>query len=817
MRRDREAFKNAKDSTTTLLDAIEEYYTLQENALQQMYIDGKINSIQANNMKLSFEEKKQNMLKEARYAMTNQTNKFGDLRQNMGWGIDRLDSSDKSDNAIAKILSANPANTYKTLSAFTGKNGEPDGRSELNKISKDAADDEAKIQAQRVKLLENIERYNKSFEFVTQAQDSLATSFTEMGIMNAANPVFFNNAKSVYDVNAKNKARGKDGDIKTMDLPTTEIVASAAKPPFQRMLDQFIKKDTTKYDVDTRDFNSLGDWLKNFATNGAYGDRNNYLVESDMQSWTSMFPDMKAWIKDVPKYEDQIKAFYLSLMNYEDQYYQKLKEESDREKKIIDSKWDHSEDKLKLDRQASALKQRSSMDKMMGEGYDRGLGYKMGFADNISSSTSVMEAQNENDVATKQYDIAKQQPGVSADVLEEYYQKVLESETKLNEAINAQIEERASLLQKWMDPIEQFGTAMGDAFAKMTDNAREGRDALKQAFKEMVSSYANSLSKMLKDELMQQVKLSLLQKKKAKLYKKSEDDNANITKEGAKQQLSVKSTLATGMSAINSQMTSDITKEANKQTEQNKQNTAEDAKDSTFGGIASGAGKIIAKLGWWGIPLVAVITALLNGLLSMALGKIFGSGSKSGADASVNTKLTTGMLTYDAGNVQSFKGVTDGQTYPVVGNDGKVYAASMTSSLSTGLITKPVATMVNGSPSLIAEKGPELIIGRETTHAMMMNRPDLVKQIVEYDRNRSGMSYKAYDTGNVQSVLSASAAVSSGSPQDNSQLVETIQQMQSVMSQLQERLKQPLYINMYGQDGLFQKMEKANKFYKGKS
>ena len=106
------------------------------------------------------------------------------------------------------------------------------------------------------------------------------------------------------------------------------------------------------------------------------------------------------------------------------------------------------------------------------------------------------------------------------------------------------------------------------------------------------------------------------------------------------------------------------------------------AKTSVFGGIASGAGKIIAKLGWWGIPLIAVITALLNGLLSMALEEIFGSGSKSGADASVNTKLTTGMLTYDAGNVQSFKGVTDGQTYPVVGNDGKVYAANMTYRLS---------------------------------------------------------------------------------------------------------------------------------------
>ena len=759
------------------------------------------------------------MLRQARYAMTNQTNTFEDLRKNMGWGVDRLDSSDKSDNATAKIMAANPQATYKTLSAFTGKNGEPDGRSELNKISKDAANDEAKIQEQRVKLLENIERYNKSFEFVTQAQDSLATSFTEMGIMNAANPAFFNNAKNTYDVDQKNKARAKEGDLKTMDLPTTEVVASSAKPPFQRMLDQFIKKDTTKYDVDTRDMNSLGDWLKNFATNGAYGDRNNYMVEGDMQSWTSMFPDIKAWIKDVPKYEDQIKAFYLSLMNYEDQYYQKLKEESDREKKIIDSKWDHSEDKIKLENQANSLKQRASMEKMMGEGYDRGMGYKMGFADNITNSTQVQEAQNENTVANNQYDIAKKQPGVNADVLQQYYQQVLDSETKLNEAINAQIDERAALLQKWLDPIEQFGTAMGDAFAKMTDNAKEGRDAVEQSFKEMVSSYSNGLAKMLKDEMMQQVKLAILQKATAKQKKKAEADNTDITKEGAKQQINAKSALATGMSAINSQMTADISKEASKQSEKNKESSADDAKTSVYGGIASGAGKIIAKLGFWGIPLVAVITALLNGLLSMALGKIFGSGSKSDSDASVNTKLTTGMLTYDAGNVQSFSGVKDGQTYPVVGNDGKVYAASMASNLSTGLITKPVATMVNGSPSLIAENGPELIIGRETTHAMMMNRPDLVKQIVDYDKNRSGMSYKAYDAGNVQSVLQDTPGTTSTSSQDNTDMAETMKQMQSVMIQLNERLKQPLSINMYGPSGtgLWNSFQQANKFFKDKS
>lgn len=817
LRRDREAFKNAQDATTSLLSAIEEYYTLQENALQQMYIDGKITSIQANNMNISFEKKKNDMLAQARYAMTNQTNNFNDLRDNMGWDRDRIDTSDKSDNALKKIMGANPADTYRTLSAFTGKNGEPDGRSELNKISKDAAKDEAAIQAAKVKLLENVERYNKSFDFVIQAQDDLATSFTDMGIMNAANPAFFYNAHNAYDVNQKNKENEKNG-LKANELPQVEVTASAGGTPMQKMLNQFIKNNPTKYDVDTRDLSSLGDWMKSFATINPKLGTNHTFVDADMKSWTSIFPNMKDWVNDIPKYESDIKAFYLSLMNYEDTYYQKLKEQSDREKKIIESKWNHSDAKLSIDNQSSALKQRESMDKMMGEGYNQGLGYKMGFADNISNSTQVQQAALENQGAQQQYDIAKQQPGVSKDVLQEYYQQVLDSETKLNEAINAQIDERVSLLQKWMDPIEQFGSAMGDAFLKMTENAEEGNKAVKQSFNEMANSYASGLSKMLKDEMLQQVKLAILQKETTKQKKQSEQENTDITKEGAKQQMGAKSTLATGMSAINSKMTTDIAKEADKQSAKNKENTADDARSSVYGGIAAGAGKIIAKLGFWGIPLVAVITALLNGLLQMALGEIFGSGSNSGADASVNTKLSTGMLTYDSGNVQAFKGVNDGQTYPVVGNNGKVYAATPTDKLVTGLVTKPIAAMVSGKPSLIAEEGPELIIGRETTQSMMMNRPDLVKQIVDYDKNRSGMTYRAYDAGNVQALSSTLQTTDAAGNQNGADLATMIGQMQTVMGQLKEALSQPItaQINMYGTNGLHDSLEKANKFYKNK-
>ena len=226
-------------------------------------------------------------------------------------------------------------------------------------------------------------------------------------------------------------------------------------------------------------------------------------------------------------------------------------------------------------------------------------------------------------------------------------------------------------------------------------------------------------------------------------------------------------------------------------------------------GIAGGSAKTVGELGWWGIPLVGVISAALMGLLNYALSFI-GKGS-SNAKAAPNTKLVSGMLTYDNGNVQDLK--------PFMGADGNIYYATEDNTAHRGvnLLTKPTATTINGQPSLVAENGPELVIGRETTAAMMQNNPALLKAIYQFDRNHS--SRALYDAGNLAALTASSADVAVNT--QGNLIAESTQSniaLMTAINALLARLEQPINakIDMYGRGNLYDSMGKAQAFMKGK-
>ena len=173
------------------------------------------------------------------------------------------------------------------------------------------------------------------------------------------------------------------------------------------------------------------------------------------------------------------------------------------------------------------------------------------------------------------------------------------------------------------------------------------------------------------------------------------------------------------------------------------------------------------------------------------------------------------MLTYDSGNVQDLS--------PFVGNDGSLYWAIEDNKPHDGvsLLTQPTATTINGQPSLVAENGPELVIGRETTQAMMMNNPQLLKALVNYDRNYSGRSAsrRAFDNGNVGETIgnlpsgaSATDDLLTASTASNAALLQAVEA-------LLVRLNEPIEarIDMYGRGKLYDSMTKANQFMKNKS
>ena len=246
--------------------------------------------------------------------------------------------------------------------------------------------------------------------------------------------------------------------------------------------------------------------------------------------------------------------------------------------------------------------------------------------------------------------------------------------------------------------------------------------------------------------------------------------------------------------------------------------------------IAGAMAKCFEFLGPIAGPIAAAgVMATLMGLLQWALNSAFSSSSKKSSSVSKNTKLVSGMLTYDSGNVQDLK--------PFVADNGEIYwATEDDGKQKTGvqMISTPRATTINGQPSLVAENGPEIVIGRETTHAMMMNNPALLKALVNYDSNYSGRraARRAFDNGNVGELASAMGDAAAGFTAENGNLLlgapaannvianNTASQaalLQAVKTLL-DRLNEPIYakIDMYGRGNLYDSMTKANQFMKGK-
>ena len=531
-------------------------------------------------------------------------------------------------------------------------------------------------------------------------------------------------------------------------------------------------------------------------------------------------------------YGDDMQVFYNELLKYSDDYTEALKRAHDRQKKIIDFQWKNSDTFKSLDNRqqaqtilASGVGQHSAaVQKAQDKGTNipRSDQYGTGaFVSSMGEDPEIELYRLKMEAAARYYDFLEKNQADAQTLLQQEI-AVLETEMAYVKAISSQMKERIDDMYALMSPVEEFGSAVGEVFANMNDDAYDSRDAFNSAIEEMIKAFMKQTVEMAseyaKRRIMQQMNDRLtskaIKKNTASLVGLESERQEEITETdeqgGEVRQVltnEVEGAIAKSMAEIGQQAV-----ESHKaQAAQEVQDEAAKTQANTLMGIAGGAAKTIGSLGWWGIPLIAVITALLNGLLAFAMNKVsslFGGGGGTDSNAAgPAVKLATGMLTYDSGNVQAFRGVIDGRTYPVVGSDGRVYAAHDAGELSTGLVRDPITTLVNGQPALVAERGPEMVIGRETTAAMMMNRPDLLAQIVALDRNRSGLTYQAYDSGNVASVAAAAPA----GDQDTVALRSVIAQLSAVLINLQEK-GIPAHINQYGRGGVVDSASRGQEF-----
>ena len=321
--------------------------------------------------------------------------------------------------------------------------------------------------------------------------------------------------------------------------------------------------------------------------------------------------------------------------------------------------------------------------------------------------------------------------------------------------------------------------------------------------------------KELRDEKKHQKDLVDIKKKgveaQEKVVDKGQENMTQTTKEGSEEQKQATLIAQNAMLAGTQQaLTTAITakKDADNEAVKSEADSTEKRMNLSLAGAVA---KCFDFLGPIAGPIAAaVVTATLNGLLQWAISSAFSSSKKSSSSKGPNTRVVSGMLTYDSGNVQDLR--------PFVGDDGSLYWATDDNKPHEGvsLLTRPTATTINGQRALVAENGPELVIGRETTRAMMMNNPQLMKALVNYDRNYSGR--RAYDTGNIAETSPTIATGATATDEAVSYQTSTNIALLQAVETLLQRLEQPIEakIDMYGHGKLYDSMTKANQFMKNK-
>lgn len=325
-------------------------------------------------------------------------------------------------------------------------------------------------------------------------------------------------------------------------------------------------------------------------------------------------------------------------------------------------------------------------------------------------------------------------------------------------------ESKLSTLKNYTDAVVDFSEQMGEAaFAEVDDRKQAAKMLLQTAMK------------LTKDLIMQKI-TELLMKKTL--------GDQEVAQEAA--------TSATVTAIHGSQAITDMTVEG-----------AKTAGDVTSG-IARGSAKTIGDLGWWGIPLIAVISAALSALMGLAMGKLNKAKQDVAAATGVSSskgRVAAGMLTYAEGD------------YPVLGNDGQIYNARYQKDLKTGVYSG------GAHFGIFSEKKPEMIVDGDTTQKLILNYPHIYDSILTIARHGKlkSAAMPTFASGNYPFMPAQITQVASGATDmtmQNEQMTQMLGSVAEALSTLNERLSKPIRaaVDPYGSKGAVNQLNKASNF-----
>lgn len=738
MREWRDQLKQKQDEANAFFENIDNYYNRQINAKMKEAVDMGLDESEQKLFIEPLRKKRNDVMEQAYLAVAGQRNTLNDLIKDMG--LDLMEVTDETGvNLSESLLSAIEKTDITKL------------RSEMinlaQKVGKPMQDVMADVFAKAAKSAQ------ANLLLETQQQEARRKAIREHDYTGVVQ-------QSAYDnFNLLGYANPTDAEIKdkaAFDKRKANIIAM-----FEKAREEIAKVFAA--DVSTEEGRGL-------LMKTLFGDDPDGMSK---RIAAVLGNDAKEW-----------QAFYQKLIQYNDEYESASKKRDDERKKLNDYGWSKTDFYKDYQSKLPGMEQEASI-----KGSYRNAGQRMGM-ESVSATDPELELLKARMAFAQEYYKFLEEHNATEQQLADARKGIMSSQADYAKKLTGDMFEQYNSLLTFMGPLQTFGESVGDAFATMTENASEGRKALKTALKQMIKSFATNTLQMISQQQIDRAQTT-----------------AHYTQLLLMQQAfgtaKVEGEAATGAALLTA-------KTVNNQTEEQLEVAHQEAMAALrsagiFGWCVSTLGPIAGPIAY------SAMMAILMGLLNFAISKVGGSDkSKNESVKGKNTKVVSGMLTYDSGNVQDLR--------PFVGNDGSLYWATEDNKPHNGvsLLTRPTATTINGHPSLVAENGPELVIGRETTQAMMMNNPQLLKALVNYDRNYSGR--RAYDAGNIAETSPAIAAGATATDEMVSYQASTNIALLQAVETLLQRLEQPIEakIDMYGHGKLYDSMTKANQFMKNK-
>jgi len=497
---------------------------------------------------------------------------------------------------------------------------------------------------------------------------------------------------------------------------------------------------------------------------------------------------------------DEWRVFYTKLIDYSDQWTDAQRKAYEENKKRQDYLFGNRSDIIAIDNASQLLQQSEQERNRFGE--PATFGRQMGMVDTVSDDPELMRLdllQARAEMYYSRMAELRAQDKISEEQLTDAKDQMTQAQIAMQDKLMDVIKQRTDTITTAIEPITDFAENAGQKLGDMMTGMESQSMTWNQIWKNMLLAMGKSIIQMGQQYAIQKLQRGLFNKQVEADEEMHQALLTTIALGGALARMQGELAIEKGALVMKKMVDGEeVTQEISLAT------------ILTSLGISEGAAKTIGKLGWWGIPLVAVISSLLMGLLSSALST---AGSESASSASstsataTKTKLVSGMLTYDEGNVGTYQG-TDGQSYH----------ATQVSAPADGLVTQPIATTVQGQPALVAERGPEIVIGRRTTRAIMMNEPGLIRYLANYGKSaQAGSRYRAFDGGNLDDITQQ---LPDGQPTtggggitaaDAQKLVAAIGAFNQTVNQMQQK-GIPCYINKYGSGGLIDEVKSGMKF-----